>query len=123
MTCRPGIGPPALTVHPQTNERTVAGKVRLRWGQRGQQASRTIGARRLANCHAVEARRIRRSDFLPERWAKLHGNRCGVDAGQGPARWAGMPDLTDFQLELTRLFFSLPASKGFLLAGGAALLA
>ena len=34
-----------------------------------------------------------------------------------------MPDLTDFQLEVTRLFFSLPASKGFLLAGGAALLA
>lgn len=34
-----------------------------------------------------------------------------------------MPDLTDFQLEVTRLFFSLPASKGFLLAGGGALLA
>ena len=34
-----------------------------------------------------------------------------------------MPDLTDFQLEVTRLFFSLPASRGFLLAGGAALLA
>ena len=34
-----------------------------------------------------------------------------------------MPDLTDFQLEVTGLFFSLPASKGFLLAGGAALLA
>ena len=29
-----------------------------------------------------------------------------------------MPDLTDFQLKVTRLFFSLPASKGFLLAGG-----
>jgi hypothetical protein len=27
-----------------------------------------------------------------------------------------MPDLTDFQLEVTRLFFSLPASRGFLLA-------
>jgi hypothetical protein len=26
-----------------------------------------------------------------------------------------MPDLTDFQREVTRLFFSLPASKGFLL--------
>jgi hypothetical protein len=26
------------------------------------------------------------------------------------------PDLTDFQLEVARLFFSLPASKGFLLA-------
>lgn len=34
-----------------------------------------------------------------------------------------MPDLTDFQLEVTRLFFSLPPSRGFLLAGGAALLA
>jgi hypothetical protein len=34
-----------------------------------------------------------------------------------------MPDLTVFQLEVTRLFFGLPASKGFLLAGGAALLA
>lgn len=31
--------------------------------------------------------------------------------------------LTDFQLELARLFFSLPASDGFLLAGGAALVA
>ena len=29
----------------------------------------------------------------------------------------------DFQLEVARLFFTLPASKGFLLAGGAALLA
>jgi hypothetical protein len=28
-----------------------------------------------------------------------------------------MPDLTDFQLEVTRLFFGLPVSKGFLLAG------
>ncbi len=34
-----------------------------------------------------------------------------------------MPDLTEFQLEVISLFFSLPASKGFLLAGGAALLA
>jgi len=34
-----------------------------------------------------------------------------------------MPALTDFQLKVTRLFFSLPASKGFLLAGGVALLA
>ena len=33
-----------------------------------------------------------------------------------------MPDLTDFQLEVTSPFFSLAASKGFLLAGGAALL-
>jgi predicted nucleotidyltransferase component of viral defense system len=31
--------------------------------------------------------------------------------------------LTDFQLEIARLFFSLPASDGFLLAGGAALIA
>ncbi len=31
--------------------------------------------------------------------------------------------LTDFQLEVAQLFFSLPASKGFVLAGGAALLA
>jgi hypothetical protein len=32
-------------------------------------------------------------------------------------------DLSAFQLELARLFFALPASQGFLLAGGAALLA
>lgn len=31
--------------------------------------------------------------------------------------------LTDFQLEVARLFFGLPASEGFVLAGGAALLA
>jgi predicted nucleotidyltransferase component of viral defense system len=31
--------------------------------------------------------------------------------------------LTDFQLEVARLFFSLPASEGFVLAGGAALIA
>jgi hypothetical protein len=35
----------------------------------------------------------------------------------------GQPELPAFQLEVTRLFFALPASKGFLLAGGAALLA
>lgn len=34
-----------------------------------------------------------------------------------------MSGLTDFQVEVTRLFFSLPASDGFLLAGGGALLA
>ncbi len=34
-----------------------------------------------------------------------------------------MSGLTDFQIEVTRLFFSLPASNGFLLAGGGALLA
>jgi len=33
------------------------------------------------------------------------------------------PDLPAFQLEVARLFFALPASRGFLLAGGAALLA
>jgi hypothetical protein len=31
--------------------------------------------------------------------------------------------LTDFQIEVARLFFGLPASDGFLLAGGGALLA
>lgn len=31
--------------------------------------------------------------------------------------------LTSFQIEVARLFFSLPASGGFLLAGGGALLA
>ena len=30
-------------------------------------------------------------------------------------------DLSAFQLEVARLFFALPASQGFLLAGGAAL--
>ena len=33
------------------------------------------------------------------------------------------PDPSAFQLEVARLFFTLPASQGFLLAGGAALLA
>jgi hypothetical protein len=33
------------------------------------------------------------------------------------------PSLSAFQLEAAKLFFSLPASRGFLLAGGAALLA
>jgi hypothetical protein len=33
------------------------------------------------------------------------------------------PELTAFQLEVARLFFGLPESKDFLLAGGAALLA
>ena len=33
------------------------------------------------------------------------------------------PGLTDFQLEVSRTFFDLPASEGFLLAGGGALLA
>ncbi len=35
----------------------------------------------------------------------------------------GQPELPAFQMEVARLFFALPASKGFLLAGGAALLA
>jgi nucleotidyltransferase AbiEii toxin of type IV toxin-antitoxin system len=35
----------------------------------------------------------------------------------------GQPDLSAFQREVARMFFALPASKGFLLAGGAALLA
>jgi len=35
----------------------------------------------------------------------------------------GQPGLPPFQLEVARMFFALPASKGFLLAGGAALLA
>src|SRR5712691_2027043 len=35
----------------------------------------------------------------------------------------GRPGLPAFQLEVARMFFALPASKGFLLAGGAALLA
>jgi hypothetical protein len=34
-----------------------------------------------------------------------------------------MNGLTDFQAEVARLFFSLPAADGFLLAGGGALLA
>ena len=34
-----------------------------------------------------------------------------------------VPDLSVFQLEVARLFFALPDSRGFLLAGGAALLA
>ena len=38
-------------------------------------------------------------------------------AGDGP------PGLPPFQLEVARMFFALPASRGFLLAGGAALLA
>ena len=33
------------------------------------------------------------------------------------------PGLPPFQLEVARMFFALPASRGFLLAGGAALLA
>jgi len=32
---------------------------------------------------------------------------------------AGQPGLPPFQLEVTRMFFTLPASRGFLLAGPA----
>ena len=35
----------------------------------------------------------------------------------------GQPGLPPFPLEVARMFFALPASRGFLLAGGAALLA
>ena len=48
----------------------------------------------------------------------MPGTASGDESGTD-----GTPDLTDFQFEVARLFFSLPASKGFLLAGGAALLA
>ena len=34
-----------------------------------------------------------------------------------------MSGLSVFQIEVARVFFSLPASEGFLLAGGSALLA
>jgi hypothetical protein len=44
-------------------------------------------------------------------------------AKREPAGTGGEPDLTEFQLGVARLFFALPESKGFLLAGGAALLA
>jgi hypothetical protein len=38
-------------------------------------------------------------------------------------RGPGVSGLTDFQIEVARIFFGLPASDGFLLAGGGALLA
>ena len=40
-----------------------------------------------------------------------------------PTMADGESALTPFQIEVARLFFNLPASGGFLLAGGAALLA
>jgi hypothetical protein len=46
---------------------------------------------------------------------------AGVPGGDTGA--AGETELTAFQLEVARLFFALPESKGFLLAGGGALLA
>ena len=48
----------------------------------------------------------------------MSGAPPGDDRGTG-----GTSNLKRFQLEVARLFFTLPASKGFLLAGGAALLA
>lgn len=45
--------------------------------------------------------------------------RSGHTASNG----IGMSALTAFQTEVARIFFTLPASDGFLLAGGAALLA
>lgn len=45
----------------------------------------------------------------------------GSSGGDEPV--APAPGLTTFQLEVAQLFFSLAASRGFLLAGGAALLA
>jgi hypothetical protein len=45
-----------------------------------------------------------------------------VTAAGAPGAGGG-PQLTAFQAEVARLFFALPESKGFLLAGGAALLA
>jgi hypothetical protein len=44
------------------------------------------------------------------------------DPGVG-ATAGGWLELTAFQMEVARLFFALPASAGFLLAGGAALVA
>src|SRR5580692_7211693 len=47
-----------------------------------------------------------------------------VDRGRDVMTAGGSePDLSAFQLEVARLFFTLPASQGFLLARGAALLA
>jgi len=43
-------------------------------------------------------------------------SRGGTGAGSGP-------ELTAFQTQVARLFFALPESEGFLMAGGAALLA
>jgi Nucleotidyl transferase AbiEii toxin, Type IV TA system len=49
----------------------------------------------------------------------------GLAVRQGGSVMAddGQPGLPPFQLEVARMFFALPASRGFLLAGGAALLA
>jgi hypothetical protein len=44
-------------------------------------------------------------------------------ASRGGTRAGSRPELTAFQAQVARLFFALPESEGFLLAGGAALLA
>jgi Nucleotidyl transferase AbiEii toxin, Type IV TA system len=50
---------------------------------------------------------------------------AGLAVRRGGVMMAGgdQPGLPPFQLEVARMFFALPASRGFLLAGGAALLA
>src|ERR1700728_2900143 len=50
---------------------------------------------------------------------------AGLAVRRGGVMTAGgdQPGLPPFQLEVARMFFALPASRGFLLAGGAALLA
>src|ERR1700728_3150299 len=50
---------------------------------------------------------------------------AGLAVRRGGVMTAGgdQPGLPPFQLEVARMFFALPASQGFLLAGGAALLA
>lgn len=51
------------------------------------------------------------------------GDRGGGVTAPGGASEQGGPGLAAFQIEVAGLFFSLPESRGFLLAGGAALLA
>ena len=54
------------------------------------------------------------------------GDRGGgvtAPGAPGGASEQGGPGLAAFQIEVARLFFSLPESRGFLLAGGVALLA
>ncbi len=47
---------------------------------------------------------------------------AAADTGGG-AEAGGRLELTAFQMDVARLFFALPESRGFLLAGGAALVA
>ena len=47
----------------------------------------------------------------------------GAAGGKPVPGKGGEPYLTEFQVAVARLFFALPESGGFLLAGGAALLA